>query len=427
MKRTHSLMLAAAAALLGCNAPSPATDDGHAAHAAPTSAPAPVDPHAGHRAQAAEPARGDAHAGHGTQGAEPAGARTPEGSATPMTPAGYAPVALDPARLGGLSLSTALVEARELKRPLRTVGVVALDETRSAHVHAKVRGFIERAPVNFVGRKVAAGEVLCSLYSQEVFAAELEFVALLERAAGGATPAGEFGAAERRAQGQLLDAARRRLSLWDVPKAEIARLEATRQPQRTFALTAPRAGVVVAKQAVEGMFVEPSLELYTISDLSRVWVLADVYERDVPYVRPGDHAHLDVEGREGALHAPVAFVPPTVDEATRTMKVRFELDNTGGSLRPGAFVSVTMNLALGEGLSVPESAVIRTGTRAVVFVVQRDRAEPREVTLGPLIGDRYRVDAGLSAGDQVATGAQFLLDSESRLQASSAPKGGHVH
>ncbi|WP_441289050.1 efflux RND transporter periplasmic adaptor subunit [Sorangium sp. KYC3313] len=430
MKRTHSLLLAASVALLGCKAQSPATDDGHAAHAASTAAPAPApnDPHAGHRAQGAEPARGDAHAGHGAQqGAEPAEGRAKEGPGTPMTPAGYAPVSLDPARLGGLSLSTALVEARELKRPLRTVGVVALDETRSAHVHAKVRGFIERVAVDFVGRKVSAGQVLCSLYSQEVFAAELEFVALLERAAGGPMPAGEFGAAERRAQEQLLGAARRRLSLWDVPKAEIARLEATRQPQRTFALTAPRAGVVVAKQAVEGMFVEPSLELYTLSDLSRVWVLADVYERDVPYVRAGDHAHLTVEGREGALHAPVAFVPPTVDEATRTMKIRFELDNSDGSLRPGAFVSVTMNLALGEGLSVPESAVIRTGTRAIAFVVQGGRAEPREVKLGPLIGDRYRVDDGLSAGDQVATGAQFLLDSESRLQASSAPKGGHVH
>lgn len=429
MKRTHSLLLASAVALLSCKAPAPATDDGHAAHPAPTAAPVPAsaDPHAGHGTQGAEPVGGDPHAGHGTQGAEPAGARAPEGSAKPMTPAGYAPVSLDPARLGGLSLSTAMVESRELKRPLRTVGVVALDETRSAHVHAKVRGFIERATVNFVGRKVSAGEVLCSLYSQEVFAAELEFVALLERTAGGPMPAGEFGAAERRAQDQLLGAARRRLALWDVPKAEIARLEATRQPKRTFALTAPRAGVVVAKQAVEGMFVEPSLELYTLSDLSRVWVLADVYERDVPYVRAGDHAHLHVEGREGALHAPVAFVPPTVDEATRTMKIRFELDNTDGSLRPGAFVSVTMNLALGEGLSVPESAVIRTGTRAVVFVIQGDRAEPREVKLGPLIGDHYRVDAGLSAGERVATGAQFLLDSESRLQASSAPKGGHVH
>ncbi|WP_437986797.1 efflux RND transporter periplasmic adaptor subunit [Sorangium sp. So ce117] len=414
MKRTHSFLLAAAVALLGCETPSPATGDGHAAHAAPTATPAPAP-------------SDDPHAGHGTHGAEPAGGRTDESPGAPMTPAGYAPVALDPARLGGLSLSTATVEARELKRPLRTVGVVALDETRSAHVHAKVRGFIERVAVDFVGRKVSAGQVLCSLYSQEVFAAELEFVALLERAAGGPVPAGELGAAERRAQEQLLGAARRRLSLWDVPKAEIARLEATRQPQRTFALTAPRAGVVVAKQAVEGMFVEPSLELYTLSDLSRVWVLADVYERDVPYVRAGVHAHLTVEGREGALHAPVAFIPPTVDEATRTMKIRFELDNSDGSLRPGAFVSVTMNLSLGEGLSVPESAVIRTGTRAIVFVVQGGRAEPREVKLGPLIGDRYRVDAGLSAGDQVATGAQFLLDSESRLQASSAPKGGHVH
>jgi RND family efflux transporter MFP subunit len=192
-------------------------------------------------------------------------------------------------------------------------------------------------------------------------------------------------------------------------------------------LSAPRSGVVVAKQAIEGMFVDPAVELYTISDLSRVWVLADVYESDVPYVQVGSHAHLNVQGREDVIPSAVTFLPPTLDEATRTMKMRFELDNADGSLRPGAFVSVTMDLSLGKGLAVPERAVIRTGTRAIVFVVQGDRAEPREVKLGPLVGDRYRIDAGLSAGESVATGAQFLLDSESRLQATSAPKGGHVH
>jgi Cu(I)/Ag(I) efflux system membrane fusion protein len=205
------------------------------------------------------------------------------------------------------------------------------------------------------------------------------------------------------------------------------RLETTRQPKRTFMLKAPRSGVVVAKEAIQGMFVDPSVELYTISDLSHTWVLADVYEDDVPYVHVGDHAHLTIQGREGGFHAAVAFVPPTLDEATRTMKVRFELDNKDGSLRPGGFVSVALDVPLGRGLAVPESAVILTGTRALVFVVQGNRAEPREIKVGPLVGDHYRVDAGLAAGELVATGAQFLLDSESRLQASSAPRGGHVH
>jgi Cu(I)/Ag(I) efflux system membrane fusion protein len=321
-----------------------------------------------------------------------------------------------------------MVEEREFTRTLRTAGVVTVDETRTSHVHAKVRGWIDGIRANFVGRKVASGETLCSIYSQEVFAAELEFLALIEGAGKVGASQGEFADAQARAQAQLLEAARRRLSLWDVPKAEVARLEATREARRTFALAAPRGGVIVAKQAVEGMYVEPSLELYLLSDLSRLWVLADVYDGDLPYVHVGDQAHLTLEGRSLPLHAAVAFVPPSLDEATRTLKIRFELDNKDNRLRPGAFVSVAMDLKLGKGLSVPESAVIRTGTRSIVFVVHGDvHAEPREVRLGPLVGDYYRVESGLSAGEQVATSAQFLLDSESRLRATSSPHGGHVH
>jgi Cu(I)/Ag(I) efflux system membrane fusion protein len=384
----------------------PEAASGHAGHGA-----APIDPHAGHVAAPIDP-----HAGH-----------TPAASSAGGSPAGYAPVPIDRARVGGMALATTTVEERDFTKALRTVGVVTLDETRSAHVHSKVRGWIDGISANFVGRKVAAGEALCSIYSQDVFAAELEFVALLERSTGAPTPSGEFGEAEKRAQQQLVDSARRRLALWDVPKSEVARLESTRQPRRTFTLSAPRAGIIVAKQAIQGVFVDPSLELYTLSDLSQVWVLADVYERDVPYVHVGDHAQLAVEGRESAVHARVAFLPPTLDETTRTMKMRFDLDNKDGALRPGAFVTVTLDLPLGRGLAVPESAVIRTGTRSLVFVIRGDRAEPREIKLGPLVGDQYRIDGGLDAGDLVATGAQFLLDSESRLQASSAPKGGHVH
>jgi len=347
-------------------------------------------------------------------------------------PAGYAAVTIDPARAEALKLATAPVEERDFTKVLRTVGVVALDETRSAHVHAKVRGWIDGIFVNFVGKKVNAGEPLCSLYSQDVYAAEIEFLSILDRTANGPTPSGEFADAEKRAQGQLLDAARRRLSLWDVPKSEVERLESTRQPRRTFPLLAPRAGVVIAKEAIEGMFVDPSLELYTLSDLSRVWVLADVYEADAPYVHVGDKAQLTVEGREPSLESSITFLYPTINEPTRTLKARFVLDNKDGRIRPGAFVSVTMDLPLGKGLAIPESAVLRTGSRSIVFVSHGEHGEhliPRAITLGPLVGDQYRVDGGLAAGDRVAIGAQFLLDSESRLRATSAAggAGGHVH
>lgn len=335
-----------------------------------------------------------------------------------QAPAGYSPLTVDPAQAAALHLSTAQVDERDFTRTIRTVGTIVFDETRTAHVHVKVRGFIDRIFVNFVGQKVRAGEPLCAIYSQDIYSAELEYLSILE------------GASPRPASDPLLTAARRRLSLWDVPAGEIERLEKTRQVSRTFPLLAPRAGTVVAKQALQGMVVDPSAELYTLSDLSSIWVLADVYETDVPYVHIGDKAQLAIEGRQAALDASIAFLAPTIDEPSRTRKVRFVLPNPQGLLLPGAFVNVTMEAALGKGLSVPESAVIRTGARSIVFVVRGEgtvQIEPREVALGPLIGDRYRVDQGLKAMEKVATGAQFLLDSESRLRATSAPGGGHVH
>lgn len=350
--------------------------------------------------------------------ADPHAAHNQIKGAPGATPAGYAPITIDPARAAALQFATAPVEERDFTRVLRTVGVVTLDETRSAHVHAKVRGWIDGIQVNSVGRKVRAGEPLCSVYSPDVYSAEIEFVSLLEGGTGRPTP------------DPLLEAARRRLSLWDVSKGEIARLQSTRQPRRTFSLLAPRAGTVVAKEAIQGLAVEPTVELYTLSDLTRLWALADVYEADVPYVHVGDSARLSVEGVATPIEGKIAFLYPTIDEATRTRKVRFVLDNDRGDLLPGAFVSVAMDLPLGKGLAIPESAVLRTGARSIVFVAHGEHGEhlePREIALGPLVGDRYRVDAGLSVSDRVATGAQFLLDSESRIRATSAPGGGHVH
>ncbi len=340
-----------------------------------------------------------AHAGHGDHAAHG------------DVPAGYTAVIVDPAQAEAIGLASAPVEQRELTRTVRTVGVVGFDETRTTHVHAKVRGWIDTIQANFVGRSVRAGQPLCSIYSQDVFAAESELVALLDR------PTGD----------PLVTAARRRLALWDVPKAEVARLEESREPNRTFSLLAPRSGVIVAKAAIEGTFVDPSTELYTLSDLSRLWVLVDLYERDAAYVHVGDHAKLTIEGQGAPIDATVEFLAPTIDEATRTLKARFVVDNRGGKLRPGAFVSAEMTLALGAGLTIPESAVIRTGTRSIVFVVHDNHLQPREITLGPSSGELYRVESGLVAGEKVATGAQFLLDSESRLRASSSPGGGHAH
>ncbi len=389
--------LALVALLTACSSRGPSRDDAELA----------TDEHSG---AAAVPTV--EHEGHGGQ-PPPATNATMPAVQSGKAPPGYAPVMIDPAQASAMGLTTAAVEERELTRVLRSVGVVTLDETRTAHVHAKVRGWIEGIHVDYVGRKVRKGEALCSIYSQEVYAAEIELLSILARSGPGSP------------LDPLLDAARRRLELWDVPKSEIQRLEASREPRRTFPLLAPRAGTVVSKEALEGMYVDPSVELYTLSELSRLWVIADVYEAEVPYVRVGDKAQLKLESRAAPIEAQVTFMAPTIDETTRTRKVRFAVE--GVELLPGAFVTVEMTLSMGRGLVVPETAVIRTGARSIVFVAHGEHLEPREITLGPLVGDAYRVDGGLTLGDQVATGAQFLLDSESRLRATSGAGGGHAH
>jgi Cu(I)/Ag(I) efflux system membrane fusion protein len=339
---------------------------------------------------------------------------------------GYAALEIDSARAARIGLSTARVEERAFRRTIRTTGVVTLDETRTSHVHAKVRGWIDRVMADFVGKQVKAGTPLCSVYSQEVYAAELEFLSVLDQTSGRTQDTGPFAEAERDAAQRLVAAARRRLALWDVPASEIARLEQTRQPQRTFVLVAPRTGIIVSKQALAGMFIDPGTELYVVSDVSRLWVLADVYGTDVPWVSVGAPATLRFEGLdEEPRSAKVAFLPPTIEETTRTLKARFEVKNDDGRLRPGAFATVEMSVDLGSSLAIPESAVIHAGNRAISFVVQGPRIEPRAVELGPVVDGYYRVVRGLGAGESVAVGAQFLIDSESRLRATSAPEAEH--
>lgn len=400
MTRTQRFAVVLATLAASCNGSRAGTHEGHGATSTTS-------------AEMASASATSAHEGHG--------------SAMPSAmPSGYAAVNVDRASATAIGLTTAKVEERDFVRRLRTTGVVSIDETRTSHVHTKVRGWVDGIAVSFVGQRVSAGQVLCAIYSQEVYAAEMEYLALVGRVRPESLPRGEFAEQERRARDELILAARRRLALWDVPASEVERLDSTREPRRTFTLVAPRGGIVVAKQILDGTSVDPSTELYTISDLSRVWVLADIYESDVGGIHVGQAGRLEVEGGGAPLEAKVAFVPPTIDEPTRTLKVRFELANEKRVLRPGAFATVSMDLALGKGLAIPESAIIRTGTRAIAFVVHEgEHVTPREVALGPLVEGFYRIENGLSAGDVVATGAQFLLDSETRLRATSGAGAGH--
>lgn len=381
-----------------------------------------------------QPAPGDEHAGH-SKSAPALAANQHEAQAASAMPAmsgmnmpsGYATISVDPARAAAIGLATARVEQRTFRRSVRTTGIVALDETRTSHVHSKVRGWIETVTANFVGKAIKAGTPLCTVYSQEVYAAQLEFLSVLDRTPTKSDATGAFADAERSATQQLLAAARRRLSLWDVPEAQVARLEQTRHPERTFTLVAPRSGIVVSKQAIGGIFIDPGTELYVISDVSHLWMLADVYAADVPWLGLGAPASLRVEGLETEpMQATIGFLPPTIDEATRTLKVRFDLDNKAGRIRPGAFATVEMGVDLPSSLAIPESSVIHAGDRSIVFVVKGSEIEPRAVDLGPVADGYYRVLRGVEDGEAVAVGAQFLIDSESRLRATSGPRAGHA-
>jgi Cu(I)/Ag(I) efflux system membrane fusion protein len=356
----------------------------------------------------------DPHAGHGAPSAPQQG--------VPL----WAEVELSPERVQRFGVRTEKAVRAPFARELRTVGIVRTDETRESHVHVKWIGWIEELRVAYVGQEVALGEPLFSVYSPELVTAEQELLIALGRA----DAAKDARADEQRSAAALVDAARTKLRLWDVPPDAIAKLEQEREVQRTLPVRAPRAGTVLAKNALAGMYVEPDMDLYTVADLSVVWVLADLYEYEAPAVAaglPATFAPIGSGGEETAIEAKVAFVHPTVDPDTRTVKVRLEVRNDDRRLRPGAFGTVRLSVPLGESVLIPSDALIAAGDRRIVFVARGGgRFAPREVQVGAQAAGRVQVRAGLQAGEEVVTRAQFLLDSESRLRAA-APAGGKPH
>lgn len=332
---------------------------------------------------------------------------------------GYAPVELPQERIQKMGITTSKVSFRNFTKTLRTVGIVEMDETRVAHVHTKFSGWIEELYIDFIGKPVQRGHPLFSVYSPDLLTTQEEYLLALRDTERNIK--GPFASEAGQAAKELLAAARRRLELWDMPPEEIERLEKTRTPKRTVVINSPRDGVVIQKNALKGMSVNPEMDLYVIADLSKIWVKADVYENDIPLVHTGQTASVSLSSLPGkALKGAVKFINPVVDETTRTTKVRFEFDNHEQLLKPGMYATVELALDMGQGLAVPEEAAIDTGQRKIVFVAKGGgRFDPREVKLGNKVDNFYPVISGLSKDELVATSAQFLLDSESRLKASA--------
>ena len=345
----------------------------------------------------------------------------PEVTAGMATPrplwASRAEVSIDPRRQQLIGVRMAPVERRALTKSIRTVGTVRYDETRLADVNVKVAGWIEELHVEYTGQLIEEGQTLFTLYSPELLTTQQEYLLALESRDQLRTS--QIADARVYAD-RLVDAARQRLALWDLHEEEIQALEEGREPRRTMPFRSPVGGFVIEKRVVQGQHVSSGASLYTVADLSEVWVEADLYEEELPLVREGARATVSIDAYPGEQFlGRVIFIYPYVEERTRTVRVRFAFPNPRGRLKPGMYADVALDVALGEGVVVPTNALLDSGTEQHVFVSQGDGYfEPRPVVVGLRLGDTVQILDGLDAGEIVATSATFFIDSESQLRAA---------
>jgi RND family efflux transporter MFP subunit len=327
-------------------------------------------------------------------------------------------VFVSPARQQLIGVRTAVVRRQSLDATIRTVGVLAYDETRVAAIHTKIAGWLESVPVDFVGKPVRRGQALFTLYSPDLVSAQKEYLlALKSQAQLGASRIAET----RDGAASLLNAARERLRLWDMTDAQVAELERTREPKRTLAVYSPFDGVVLERNAFPGQYVTPEIATFKIADLSVIWVLGQFFESDLPQVKMGQRAQIEFPSGASSrtLTGRVSFIQPEIDPATRRVKVRIELPNPGLDFRPQSYVTVILQTGGGHRLAIPKEAVIDTGSRRYAILALGDGYfEPRGIEIGDSMDQFYPVLAGLKDGDAVVTSAQFLIDSETNLQAA---------
>jgi multidrug efflux pump subunit AcrA (membrane-fusion protein) len=348
-----------------------------------------------------------------------------EGAEGPEGAPGKGGVYVDPRMAQSSGVRVEEVRVRPLSKVIRTVGRVTYDERRLHDVNSKVMGWIEELYVDYTGKRVRRGDPLMAIYSPALFSTQLEYLlALRHRDALAASGEARAGAEA------LLEAARQRLLYFDIPRSGIRALERRGAPAKTLTLYSPADGYVVEKSVVEGAQVTPGMPLFKIADLSNVWVLADVYEYEVPWVATGQRATVELPYAPGTtLEGRVTYVYPSVAGDTRTVKVRVEVHNPGDriELKPDMYATVVIRSpVVREAVAVPEQAVIRTGSRSVGIVsLGGGWFEPRDLDLGVTAEGYVEVLAGVRAGEQLVTSSQFLIDSESNLRSAAAAMGSH--
>lgn len=323
-------------------------------------------------------------------------------------------ISISPEKRQLIGVRTAPAELRTLDKQIRTLGKVEVDETRLAFVNTKVAGWVKKLFVDYTGKEVKKGQPLLSLYSPDLVTAQEEYLMALRSLT---TTTGGFSEVDA-SQKSLIDSAKRRLLLWDITEEQVATLKRRKKTHNEMTINAPLSGIVLEKMVFDGAFITPGMNLYKIADLSTVWVIADVYEYEVPYVKIGQQVRVTLPYSPGeTLHATVSFISPVLDPMTRTVKVRIAVKNHGLLLKPDMFANVEIAVVSGARLLIPREAVIDSGTRQIVYVEKEPGVfEMRTVTLGERGEQEVEVLKGIKKGERVVTSGNFLIDSESQLQ-----------
>lgn len=332
---------------------------------------------------------------------------------------GHAIVTISPDRQQMIGVRKGKVVRDDLMMSIRAVGIIEPDQMKLKRVQTRVKGWVTKVFVNFVGQDVRKGDPLVEIYSPNLLETQQEYLIALKH---------PEKAEQAVMESSLAASALRRLKLLDVPDDEIRELERTRKARDTLVLRSAIDGRVLDRNVLEGNYVEPAMELYRIADLSVVWLQAKIYEYELPHVAVGQQATVTLLAEpDSEFRGRVSFVEPVAQEVTRTVKVRVEIENPTDEVKPGMYADLRIEHSMGAGLVIPDSAVLRTGERDLAFrALPAGRFEPVEVKLGARFGDRWEVREGLKEGDEIVISAGFLIDSESRLK-STASGGGHKH
>ncbi len=356
---------------------------------------------------------------------DPVVARGAAVTTQPTSPAGTAPNAdpglaslqLSPQRMQEIGVTSATAEMKDVSDDLSVPGNVDIDEERLSYVQSRFPGWIQDVEANATYQYVRKGQRLFTMYSPDIVSSEQEY--LLARQNKGAFSQDAHGMGTQD-DGWMLKAAEERLLQFGVPAQAIADLEQTGKVQRNIAVEAPASGYIIERDALPNEYVQPETKLYTIADLSTVWVYANVFQNDVGKLRPGDQAQVTMDAYPGRhFNGRIDQILPQVDMTTRTVRVRLVFSNPGVILKPGMYVTVAISVRLGRQMVIPASAVLQTGTRAVAFVDHGNGSlEPRTIVIGPQLDDSVVVLSGLKAGEKVVSSANFLVDSEAQLQAA---------